>query len=152
MFDLSQFSLKGKVAIVTGGSRGIGQAIAYGFAKAGAKVVITSRKAQDLEATACEMTAIGCEVLVLPAHLGKFEEIQRVVDTVMPEVRPDRYSGQQRRRQPRHGLRARHGRASLGHHHELEPERCLLHEPGCGQGHEKTGRRQNHQRCLHRRI
>jgi len=83
MFDLSKFSLKGKVAIVTGGSRGIGQAIAYGFAKAGAKVVITSRKAQDLEATACEMTAIGCEVLVVPAHLGKFEEIQRVVDTVV---------------------------------------------------------------------
>lgn len=83
MFDLSQFSLKGKVAIVTGGSRGIGQAIAYGFAKAGAKVAITSRKAQDLEATASEMTAIGCEVLVVPAHLGKFEEIQRVVDTVV---------------------------------------------------------------------
>ncbi len=83
MFDISKFSLKGKVALVTGGSRGIGQAIAFGFAKAGAKVVITSRKAQDLEATASEMTAIGCEVLVLPAHLGKIEEIRRVVDTVV---------------------------------------------------------------------
>jgi len=68
---------------VTGGSRGIGQAIAYGFAKAGAKVVVTSRKAQDLEATACEITAIGCEALVVPAHLGKIEESQRVVDTVL---------------------------------------------------------------------
>jgi NAD(P)-dependent dehydrogenase (short-subunit alcohol dehydrogenase family) len=83
MFDISKFSLKGKVAIVTGGSRGIGQAIAYGFAMAGAKVVITSRKAQDLEATATEIRAFGGEVLVLPAHLGKMEEIQKMVNAVM---------------------------------------------------------------------
>jgi NAD(P)-dependent dehydrogenase (short-subunit alcohol dehydrogenase family) len=83
MFDLSKFSLKDKVAIVTGGSRGIGQAIAYGFAKAGAKVVITSRKVHDLEATAAEIKAIGGEALVLPAHLGKMEEIKKVVDAVM---------------------------------------------------------------------
>ena len=70
MFDISQFSLKGKVAIITGGGRGIGQGIAFAFAKAGAKVVITSRKAQDLEATAAEIKAFGGEVLVLPAHLG----------------------------------------------------------------------------------
>ena len=73
MFDLSKFSLKGKVAVVTGGGRGIGQAIAFGFAKAGAKVVITSRKAQDLEATAAEIRAFGGEALPLPAHLGKME-------------------------------------------------------------------------------
>ena len=83
MFDLSRFSLQGKVAIVTGGSRGIGQGIAFGFAKAGAKVVITSRKAQDLEATADEIRAAGGEVFVLPAHLGKMEEIRKVVDMVM---------------------------------------------------------------------
>ncbi|MDD5168955.1 MAG: glucose 1-dehydrogenase, partial [Syntrophales bacterium] len=83
MFDLSKFSLKDKIAIVTGGSRGIGQAIAFGFAKAGAKVVITSRKAQDLEATASEIKSFGGEVLVIPAHLGKMDEIQKVVGTVM---------------------------------------------------------------------
>jgi len=71
MFDLSQFSLKDKVAVITGGGRGIGQAIAFAFAKAGAKVVVTSRKAQDLEATANEIKAFGGEAYPLPAHLGK---------------------------------------------------------------------------------
>ncbi|MFZ0928864.1 MAG: glucose 1-dehydrogenase [Syntrophobacteraceae bacterium] len=83
MFDLLKFNLKDKVALVTGGSRGIGQGIAFGFAKAGAKVVITSRKVQDLESTAAEIRAIGGEALVLPGHIGKMEEIQKVVGQVM---------------------------------------------------------------------
>lgn len=83
MFDVSQFSLKGKVAVITGGGRGIGQAIAFAFAKAGAKVVITSRKAQDLEATAETIKAFGGEAFPLPAHLGKTDEIKRMIDTVM---------------------------------------------------------------------
>ncbi len=83
MFEMSQFSLKGKVALVTGGGRGIGQAIAFGLAKAGARVAITSRKAHDLEATAKEIQSFGGEVLVLPAHLGKMAEIQKTVDAVL---------------------------------------------------------------------
>jgi NAD(P)-dependent dehydrogenase (short-subunit alcohol dehydrogenase family) len=83
MFDISQFSLKGKIAVITGGGRGIGQAIAFAFAKAGAKVVITSRKAQDLEATAAEIKAFGGEAFPLPAHLGKTDEIKKMVSTVM---------------------------------------------------------------------
>jgi NAD(P)-dependent dehydrogenase (short-subunit alcohol dehydrogenase family) len=83
MFDISQFSLKGKIAVITGGGRGIGQAIAFAFAKAGAKVVITSRKAPDLEATAAEIKAFGGEAFPLPAHLGKTEEIKKMVNTVM---------------------------------------------------------------------
>ncbi len=83
MFDLSKFSLNGKIAIVTGSSRGIGKAIALGFAKAGAKVVLTSRKINDLEANAAEIKAFGGEAFPLQAHLGKMEEIKKMVTAVM---------------------------------------------------------------------
>jgi NAD(P)-dependent dehydrogenase (short-subunit alcohol dehydrogenase family) len=83
MFEMSRFSLQGKIAIVTGGGRGIGKGIAEGYAKAGAKVVITSRKINDLEATAAEIRAAGGDCIALQSHLGKMEDIKKMVDTVM---------------------------------------------------------------------
>lgn len=83
MFDISRFSLQGKVAIVTGGGRGIGKGIAEGFAKVGAKVIITSRKINDLEATAAEIRSAGGDCTVLQSHLGKMEEINKMVSAVM---------------------------------------------------------------------
>jgi len=82
MIDLDKFSLQGKTAIVTGGGRGIGKAIAQGFAKAGAKVAITSRKIEALEATAAEIKAFGGEALPIQSHLGKMEGIDKMVNTV----------------------------------------------------------------------
>jgi NAD(P)-dependent dehydrogenase (short-subunit alcohol dehydrogenase family) len=86
MFEMSKFSLKGKTAVVTGGGRGIGQAVAIGFAKAGAKVVVTSRKIADLEATAAEIKSFGGEAFPIQAHLGKMEEIHKMVDTAMEKL------------------------------------------------------------------
>ena len=86
MFDVSLFSLKGKTAIVTGGGRGIGRAIATGFAKSGARVVITSRKIADLEATAQEIKSFGGEAFPVQAHLGKMEEIQKMADASLEKL------------------------------------------------------------------
>ena len=81
MPDLKQFSLDGKVTIVTGASRGIGRATALAFAKAGSDIVLTSRKVQDLEKVAEGIRAEGRRALVINAHLGKMEDVRKVADT-----------------------------------------------------------------------
>ena len=79
------FSLKDKVALVTGASRGIGQAIAMGLAQAGADIAIVSRKLPDLEKVAEEIRKTGRKCLPVQAHLGKMEEINQLVKRVLEE-------------------------------------------------------------------
>jgi len=73
------FSLQGKTALVTGGGRGIGKAIAHRFAEAGANVVIASRKMENLEATAKEFAELPGKTVPIACHAGRKEEIDRLV-------------------------------------------------------------------------
>jgi NAD(P)-dependent dehydrogenase (short-subunit alcohol dehydrogenase family) len=79
------FSLKGKVALITGGSRGIGKATALAFASAGADVVVASRKLPDLEQVAAEIRGLGKRALPVSAHVARLEEIKNLVNTVCQE-------------------------------------------------------------------
>jgi len=77
------FSLDGKVALITGGSRGIGRATALAFAHAGADVAVTARKLPDLEKVVAEIKALGRRSLAVSAHMGKMEDIPRLVKEVV---------------------------------------------------------------------
>jgi dehydrogenase/reductase SDR family member 4 len=75
----SSANLTGKVAIVTGGGRGIGKAIAYRLAEAGANVVIASRKMENLEATAKEFASLSGKTVPLECHVGRADSIEALV-------------------------------------------------------------------------
>lgn len=81
----SDFSLQDKVALVTGGSRGIGKATALGFARAGADVVVASRKLPELEKVAEEIRRMGRKSLAVATHIGRLEEISNLVTRVEEE-------------------------------------------------------------------
>jgi len=79
------FSLKDKVALITGASRGIGEATAIGLAQAGADLAIVSRKLPDLEKVGEGIKKLGRKCLPVQAHLGKVEEINQLVKRVLEE-------------------------------------------------------------------
>jgi NAD(P)-dependent dehydrogenase (short-subunit alcohol dehydrogenase family) len=73
-------ALAGKVALVTGGSRGLGRAMVLAFADAGADIVITSRKLDACKAVAAEVEAMGRRALPVACHVGHWDEIDGLVE------------------------------------------------------------------------
>ncbi len=82
---LQLFDLSGRVAVVTGGCSGLGSAIALGLAEAGAEVIASSRRLEQVERTAKEIEALGRRTLRLTSDVTDRESMQRLHDAVLAE-------------------------------------------------------------------
>jgi NAD(P)-dependent dehydrogenase (short-subunit alcohol dehydrogenase family) len=76
---MDEHTLEGKVAVITGASRGIGRAIAERYAQAGARVVVSSRKLPNVQEVAGEILASGRQALAVQAHIGQTQDMQGLV-------------------------------------------------------------------------
>jgi NAD(P)-dependent dehydrogenase (short-subunit alcohol dehydrogenase family) len=83
---LPDFNATGKVVVVTGGSKGLGRAMALGFAEAGADVVVASRKVDACEAVAAEIRALGRGALAVRCHVGDWDDCDALIATTVAEL------------------------------------------------------------------
>ena len=87
------FDMTGRVVIVTGGTRGIGRALAEGYVTAGARVVVASRKPAACAETEAHLRSMGGEAIGIPTHLGDLDALRLVqllsaLHDTFPPVRP----------------------------------------------------------------
>ena len=86
MSDAGLFDLTGKVALVTGGSRGLGREMVRAFALAGADVIIASRKLDACEELAAEIrSSAGRRALAVACHVGEWEQVERLAEAAYAE-------------------------------------------------------------------
>ena len=84
--DLPQFSLEGKIALVTGASRGIGEATALLLARAGADVAVVSRDQEQLDRVSGLVSGLGRRSIAIAAHLGRMDQLGPVIDRTVSEL------------------------------------------------------------------
>ena len=78
MSILDQFRLDGQVVVVTGGGRGIGEAIALGMAEAGADIVVAARRTNEIEAVAEKVRALGRRALAITTDMMEIEQVRHL--------------------------------------------------------------------------
>ncbi len=82
---LDLFDLSGRVAVITGGSRGLGRHMALAMAQAGAAVVVASRRVESCESVVEEIRALGRSGLAVGCHVGRWDDVGRLAETVWAE-------------------------------------------------------------------
>lgn len=83
---MTTIDLSGKVALVTGGSRGLGKAMSLGLAKAGADVIVASRNLDNCETVCQQIRALGVRALPVAAHMGELADIDRLIEHSIAEM------------------------------------------------------------------
>ena len=83
---LDQFKLDGQVAVVTGGGRGIGEAIALGMAEAGADIVVAARRTNEIEMVAEKVRALGRKALAITTDMMDIEQVQALADQTFKDM------------------------------------------------------------------
>ena len=79
------FSVRGKVVVITGGSKGLGRAMALGFAEAGAHIVVASRKLEPCEVVADDVRSLGRRALAVSCHVGDWAQCEQLVAATIAE-------------------------------------------------------------------
>ena len=150
---MADFSLAGKVAIVTGGSRGIGRSIAIALAEHGADVAIAARKPEALAEAVAAVSATGRRAIAVPTNVRRIDELRALVDQTRRAARARRHPRQQRRHESRlrTGPGDRRARVRLDHGHEREVGPLPVELRARGDARARRGRR-DRQRELGRRL